>query len=156
MANVPALDPHIPYEIEIEVDQADIDQLGHVNNSVYLRWVQDVATAHWHALTSTIDVHSLLWVVVRHEIEYKRAARLQDRIIARTWTGSSQRLHFERFTEMRRGGDRKLLASARTLWCPVDRQSLKPVRVSEEIRALFSSDNEPAGRPGKPQVSRSS
>ena len=141
MENSPALDPRIPYEIEIEIDQADIDQLGHVNNTVYLRWVQDVATAHWHALTSTIDVRSLLWVVVKHEIEYKRAARLQDKIIARTWTGSSHRLHFERFTEIRRGDDGKLLASARTLWCPVDRHTLKPVRVSTEIRAMFSSDN---------------
>jgi acyl-CoA thioester hydrolase len=154
VGNEPALDPRIPYEIEIDVDLADIDQLGHVNNTVYLRWVQDVATAHWHTLTSGIDVGSLLWVVVKHEIEYKRPARLQDRILARTWTGSSHRLHFERFTEITRGGDGKLLASARTLWCPVDRHSLKPVRVSDQIREMFSRDDAVAGRPGSSAGSR--
>lgn len=134
------VDPHLPYEIEIDIDESDIDFLGHVNNTVYLRWVQDAATLHWRVIASKEVQHSLLWVVVKHEIEYKRPAFKDDKIVARTWTGKANRLHFERFTEIKRLSDRKLLAAARTIWCPVDSQTLKPVRVSGDIKAMFSSD----------------
>ncbi len=134
------VDPHFPYEIEIDIDESDIDFLGHVNNTVYLRWVQDAATAHWRVIASNEQQRSLLWVVVKHEIEYKRPAFIHDKIVARTWTGSANRLHFERFTEIKRLSDGKVFATARTLWCPVDSQSLKPVRVSGDIKVMFSSE----------------
>lgn len=134
------IDSQLPYEIEIEVNESDIDQLGHVNNTVYLRWVQDAATAHWSIIASEEEQKSLLWVVVKHEIEYKRPAFLHDRIVAQTWLGGLTRRHFERFTKIKRFSDGKLLASALTVWCPVDAKSKKPVRPSEEIKAKFSSD----------------
>ena len=132
------LDPHLPYEIDIEVDEADIDQLGHVNNTVYLRWVQDAAIAHWGVIASEEEQNSLLWVVVRHEIDYTRPAVLHDKITARTWVGRLNRRHFERFTEIKRSSDGKLLASALTLWCPVDPDTKKLIRVSEKIESKFS------------------
>ena len=132
------LDPHVPYEIDIEVDEADIDQLGHVNNTVYLRWVQDAAIAHWGVIASKEEQDSLLWVVVRHEIDYKRPAFLHDKITARTWVGGLNRRHFERYTEIKRTTDGKLLATALTLWCPVDPVTKKLIRVSEKIEAKFS------------------
>ena len=78
----------VPFELAIAVEPADIDQLGHVNNVVYLRWVQEAAVAHWTAIAPATDQAKLLWVVVRHEIDYKQAAFLGDRIIARTWVGA--------------------------------------------------------------------
>jgi acyl-CoA thioester hydrolase len=138
---MPTVDPHLPYQIELAVVASDIDFLGHANNAVYLRWVQDAATAHWGIIASAELQRSLLWVVVKHEIEYKRPAFLHDKIIARTWIGGANRLHFERFTEIERLADSKLLARARTLWCPVDPASLRPVRVSTEVREMFSSDD---------------
>lgn len=132
---------HLPYEVEIDVEESDIDLLGHVNNTVYLRWVQDSATAHWNVIASEEEKSSLLWVVVRHEIDYKRPALLGDRIVAKTWVGGLNRRYFERFTEIRRISDNKLLASALTLWCPVDPKSMKPVRTSDDIKAKFSTAN---------------
>lgn len=131
-------EPSDAFELIIPVQPDDIDQLGHVNNVVYLRWVQDVAVAHWNACAPAADALSLLWVVLRHEIDYKRAARLGDEIVARTWVGAASRISFERFTELLRAGDRMVLAKARTLWCPIDAQTGKPTSVSAEVRAHFS------------------
>jgi acyl-CoA thioester hydrolase len=128
-----------PFEMAIAVEPADIDELGHVNNVVYLRWVQDVAVAHWRAVASVADQKKLLWVVVRHEIDYRQAARLGDGILARTWVGAATRIKFERHTELRRSSDGCLLAKARTLWCPIDPVTGKPTSVSAEVRAVFSS-----------------
>jgi len=60
---------HDRFEVRITVDPSDIDQFGHVNNSVYLRWVQEAAIAHWLAVAQAADQESLFWVVVRHEID---------------------------------------------------------------------------------------
>ena len=76
-----------PYEMPIRVDAADIDELGHVNNIVYLRWVQDVATAHWLEAALPEDRAGLIWMVVRHEIDYQSPAVLNDEVILRTWIG---------------------------------------------------------------------
>jgi acyl-CoA thioester hydrolase len=126
------------FELVIAVQPADIDQLGHVNNVIYLRWVQEAAVAHWTATAPPTDQAKLLWVVVRHEIDYQQAAFLGDRIIARTWVGSASRIRFERFTELLRASDRSVLARARTLWCPIDSRTGRPVSVSPEVRAGFS------------------
>src|SRR5204862_697120 len=80
----------------------DIDEQNHVNNIVYLRWVQDVATAHWKTLASAESQAVIGWIVLRHEIDYKMPASLGDEIVLRTWVGKASRLKFERFTEIRR------------------------------------------------------
>jgi len=132
-------DPHAPFELELRVQPDDIDQLNHVNNVVYLKWVQDVAIAHWTAAAPPEAQAALFWVVVRHEIDYRRPALLGDGIIARTWVGATEGRHFERLTELLRAADRTLLARARTLWCPMDMGTGRPTKVSDEVRAAFST-----------------
>ena len=126
------------FEMIIPVLPGDIDEQNHVNNTVYLRWVQDVATAHWRAVASAKAQETIGWVVLRHEIDYKGPATLGDEMVLRTWVGKATRLTFERFTEIRRNRDGRLLSEARTLWCPIDAQSGRPVRVSVEVRSRFS------------------
>jgi acyl-CoA thioester hydrolase len=109
-----------------------------VNNTVYLRWVQEVATAHWRAIASPEAQETIGWVVVRHEIDYKTSAALGDQIVLRTWVGKATRLTFERFTEIRRNSDGQLLSKARTLWCPINTQTGRPSRVPAEVHAQFS------------------
>ena len=128
-----------PFEIIVPVVAADIDEQNHVNNTVYLRWVQDVATAHWQALAGQEAQAAIAWVVLRHEIDYKAPAALGDKITLRTWVGKASRLTFERFTEIRRNGEEQLLSTARTLWCPINPQTGRPTRVSPEVRSQFSS-----------------
>ena len=145
----------------VSVLPGDIDEQNHVNNIVYLRWVQDVATAHWKTLASAESQAAIGWIVLRHEIDYKMPASLGDEIVLRTWVGKASRLKFERFTEIRRKPGRnntgssvgdidppqegfavannQVLAQARTLWVPVDVRTGKPIRVSVDVRARFST-----------------
>jgi acyl-CoA thioester hydrolase len=126
------------FEMIVPVLPGDIDEQNHVNNTVYLRWVQDVATAHWRAVASPEAQKAIAWVVLRHEIDYKAPATLGDEMVLRTWVGKATRLTFERFTEIQRNRDGRLLSEARTLWCPTNAQSGRPIRVSGEVRAQFS------------------
>ena len=126
------------FEMIVPVLPGDIDEQDHVNNTVYLRWVQDVATAHWRAVASPEAQETIAWVVLRHEIEYKMPAALGDDVVLRTWVGKATRLTFERFTEIRRSRDGRLLSEARTLWCPIHAQTSRPVRVPPDVRAQFS------------------
>ena len=126
------------FELSIRIEPADIDELGHVNNVTYLRWVQDAAVAHWTSAAPAAEQARLFWIVLRHEIDYLQAARLEDRVVAVTWVGTASRLRFERHTEIRRVQDGCTLARARTVWCPIDAMSRKPTPVSAELRARFS------------------
>jgi acyl-CoA thioester hydrolase len=127
-----------PHEVTLRVRPADLDERQHVNNVVYLRWVQDAAAAHWNVLAPDDARDTIAWVALRHEIDYLTAAMLEDEILVRTWVGVAAGLSFERFTEIYRRADERLLARARTLWCPVDRRTGKPQRVSADVRARCS------------------
>ncbi len=127
------------FEMSVSVLPDDIDEQNHVNNTVYLRWVQEVATAHWRAVATPEAQKTIGWVVLRHEIDYRTPAALGDKIILRTWVGKASRLTFERFTEIRRDSDGQLLSKARTLWCPINAQTARPMRVPVEVRAQFST-----------------
>ncbi len=127
-----------PFQHPITVTPTDIDFLGHVNNVVYVRWIQEIAVAHWQVVAAPEDEAALLWVVLRHEIDYKRPALLQDELIGITGVGSASLLKFERHTEILRAADREVLVKARTLWCPVNRQTGKPTPVRAEVRTAFA------------------
>ncbi|MGA9407226.1 MAG: acyl-CoA thioesterase [Bacteroidota bacterium] len=129
------------YEQIIPVLPQDIDQFDHVNNVVYVRWVQDVSTAHWNAAATPAQKAAIGWVVVRHEIDYVNSARLGDEIIARTWVGTAEKNIFERHTEMVRSRDLKVVARARSLWCPIDLHSRRLIRVGSDIYERFSVPN---------------
>ena len=122
----------------VPVLPADIDEQNHVNNTVYLRWIQEVATAHWESLASAEAQAAIGWVVLRHEIDYRSPAALSDEVVLRTWVGKASRLKFERFTEIHRKIDNRLLVEGRTLWVPIDVRTGKPTRVATELRAQFS------------------
>ena len=147
--------PGSAFEITVTVQPADIDRQNHVNNTVYVRWIQEVATAHWEARAPADSRDAIGWVVLRHEIDYKSPASLGDQLLLRTWVGKATRAIFERFVEIRRltsdppadgfavanlrSPTSDLLASARTLWVPINPDTAKPTRVSPEVRARFST-----------------
>lgn len=119
------------------VEKNDIDEQGHVNNVAYVRWIQDVAVAHWFHATGAEQQAKVVWVVLRHEVDYKRQAFENEEINATTWVGEWTAVTCERFTEIRRGAD--LLVRSRTIWCMLDRQTSKPTRISAELKELFDN-----------------
>src|SRR5437899_12681658 len=121
------------FEMTVPVLPDYLEEQNHVKNTVHLRWVQDIATAHWRAIASPEAQEAIGWVVLRHEIDYKTPATLGDEVLLRTWVGKATRLTFERFTEIRRNGDDRLLSDARTLWCPINTQTRRQLRVSAHV-----------------------
>lgn len=120
------------------VNQIDLDTLDHVNNVTYLQWVQNVAEKHWSAICNTdIDEH-YVWVVIRHEIDYFSPAMLNDEIIVTTYIGDSYGVKSERFVEIKR--EDKILAKAKTIWCLLDKYTMKPVKVPAEIMVILQSE----------------
>src|SRR5579859_3339549 len=91
------------FEIPLKVAETDIDGRGHANNVVYLRWVQEAAVAHWLAVVEPDLAKALAWVVVRHEIDYKRPAFRGETLMATTWLGEITAATTERFCEITRG-----------------------------------------------------
>ena len=115
----------------------DIDEQGHVNNVAYLRWIQDVAVAHWFHATTNEQQARFAWVVVRHEIDYKKQAFENEDITATTWVGEWSKVTCERFTEISRGND--LLVRGRTVWCMLDRITKRPARIEPALINSFKS-----------------
>jgi acyl-CoA thioester hydrolase len=139
--NLPStfFDPLRLFELHLAIAPADIDDLGHVNNVVYLRWVQEVASAHWQSAAAPEDHARLAWVVTRHELDYKAAAFLGDEIVGRTRIGATTPITCERFVEIRRTKDDKLLVASRSVWVPVDRTTGRPKRIEDSVLAPFRS-----------------
>ncbi len=117
------------------VDSGEIDELGHVNNVAYLKWVQDIAVAHWTEAATDSQREKYIWVVVRHEIDYKNPAFAGEEITAQTWVGEWTAVTCERFTEIKRGDE--LLVKGRTTWCMIDKATARPVRIDQDLRNRF-------------------
>ena len=130
--------PRIPiFRQERVLEAKHIDVLGHVNNAVWVQWMEQVAVAHWDAVASKAHKDAYFWVVVRHEIDYLRPAFEGDRIVARTWVGEAPKgARFDRHVEFT-GADGKLCVRARTQWAIIDKAAGRPIRVPPEVVAPF-------------------
>jgi acyl-CoA thioester hydrolase len=117
---------------------ADIDENGHVNNVVYLNWAQEMATAHWRSRAPAAEQDRWAWVVLRHEVDYRRPLLNGEAAGARTWLAEApEGPRFDRFVRVD-GPDGAMCAQALTTWCLVDRETRRPRRVPEWMVALFT------------------
>ena len=114
----------------------DIDANGHVNNVVYLGWVQDIAIAHWDSRAPADEATKWAWIVVRHEVDYRRSLLLGETAHARTWVGERRGPRFDRYVRID-GPDGAMCAQVRTTWCLIEREGGRPRRVPAEIVARF-------------------
>ncbi len=127
------------YEAVLTATAEHIDELGHVNNVVWIQWIQQVAVAHWEAVARPEHKDSYFWVVVRHEVDYLRAAHEGDAITARTWVADApQGARFDRFIEFVGPGGKACVRS-RTQWAIIDKALGRPIRVPPEVIAPFIS-----------------
>lgn len=129
----------MPFEYKISVTESDIDELGHVNNVVFVRYVQEAAEAHWNFLTSTEVRKQFVWVVLRHEIDYLLPAFPGDKLIAHTWVGETTGARSIRHVDIYHANSGKLLVKAKTHWCQLDATTFKPKRVDDTIIRLLTS-----------------
>lgn len=114
---------------------ADIDELGHVNNAVWVRWIQDMALAHWYALAPAEHQEKYIWVVIRHEIDYRGNLLEGESAEAETWVGTPKGARFDRFVRFTKDG--KLLVDAKSTWAPIEKATGKLMRITPELAAPF-------------------
>lgn len=133
------------FELPIDVVDADIDELGHVSNIVYVRWIQEVAVAHSVAVGLTVEAYRTIGAVFfvrRHEVDYLRPVLRGDRLLLRTWIDSIAAAKCIRATEIVRlepGGAETIVADARTTWGCVEIANGRPTRIPPAIRDAFAA-----------------
>jgi acyl-CoA thioester hydrolase len=127
----------------VAIQPDDIDHMGHVNNAVYLKWVQDAVVDYWQSIAPPDAVARHLWVALKHEITYLRPTFLQDTVVAEV---IAEKVHGARamFTTVLRRGE-EVLSEIKSSWCCLDAESLRPARLAREVigRFLSSVDEDP-------------
>ena len=120
------------FRYSVAIDPTDIDHMGHVNNSVYLKWVQDAVVDYWRSVAPPEAVASHLWVALKHEITYLKPTFLADNVVAEVIAEKVQGARAFFRTVLRRGDD--VLSEIQSTWCCLDAASLRPARLGRRIR----------------------
>ena len=126
------------YHHSIGISSADIDHMGHVNNAVYLTWVQDAVVRYWEHLAPPEAVAKHLWVALKHEISYRRPTFLEDDVVADV---IAEKMKGARvfFTTVIKRGD-QVVAEAKSVWCCLDAVSKRPARLARDVARKFLPD----------------
>ncbi|MGC1270607.1 MAG: thioesterase family protein [Croceibacterium sp.] len=117
-----------------------IDENGHVNNAVWVQWMEALSTAHWEADAPAEHVAAYAWVVTRHEIDYRGNIGLGESVTGTTEIreGPSGARFDRHFTFTNSAG--KVLVNARTTWAMIDRKTQRLMRVPAEVSEPFLRD----------------
>ncbi|MGC6438632.1 MAG: acyl-CoA thioesterase [Flavobacteriaceae bacterium] len=115
----------------------DIDHLNHVNNIRYLEWIQGMAREHWTSITTENQRKENVWVVLRHEIDYKASAFEHDKLLLKTFVPECSGVISIRIVEIYDSNSKKLLVKSRTKWCLTDPITKRPKRIPSELLSIF-------------------
>ena len=127
------------FVVPLDVRPEHIDANGHVNNVVYVGWLQDAGTAHWNARFDEETRARWSWVALRHEIDYLRAiAPGATGVTARTWVGEPQGPRFNRYVRIEDAQGR-VCAQGVTEWVLVDAATLRPQRIPPAMLTVFET-----------------
>ena len=125
-----------PFLLQHTVTKEEIDELNHVNNVVYIQWVQEIATKHWAELIKNQPKINGIWVLIRHEIDYLKSAVLGDKITLKTRVGESSGLKSVRYVEIFKNDI--LLAKSKTISCLLDATTNKPLRMTISVLKILN------------------
>jgi acyl-CoA thioester hydrolase len=125
------------FTLDIDPKPSDFDENGHVNNVVYLGWVQDIAISHWRTRAPADAQGQWAWIVLRHEVDYRRPILPGETAHARTWVGERRGPRFDRYVRID-GPDGDMAAQCRSEWVLIDIKTRRPTRVPEWMETMFS------------------
>ncbi len=128
------------FSIELTAQPSDIDDVNHVSNLVYVRWIQEVAVAHSTAVGWPFEryrEHGAVFVVRRHEIDYVAPVLLDQKVRLETWVESVKAASCVRRTEIFRASDNQLVCRGNTLWAFMSFEAGRPQRIPQEVMAAF-------------------
>ena len=119
----------------VAIHPSDIDHMGHVNNSVYLKWVQDAVVDYWESIAPPDAVARHLWVALKHEITYRRPTFLQDVVVAEVIAERVDGVRANFSTILRRGEE--VLSEVKSTWCCLDAVTQRPARLARDVISRF-------------------
>lgn len=122
----------------VAIQPDDIDHMGHVNNAVYLKWVQDAVVDYWRSVAPPDAVARHLWVALKHEITYLRPTFLQDTVVAEVFAERVEGARAMFRTVLRRGEE--VLSEIQSSWCCLDAVTKRPARLAREVVGRFLRD----------------
>ena len=125
------------FETTITVVQDDLDELNHVNNMRYIKWVNDIAKSNWEQIATATIKDNFFWVLLSHNIEYKQPAYLNETLLLKTYVTKTEGVRSTRIVEIYNKNTSKILAKSETDWCLINKKTQKPARVTSEINKLF-------------------
>jgi acyl-CoA thioester hydrolase len=129
---------HNHFSKEIIVEEKHLDNLLHVNNVVYVQWMQDIALQHWKTFASTQIDETYVWMVHSHQITYHAQAFKDDILLMQTYTGNYSNVTWDRHYEITRPADGKKIITAKSVWILLNRKTQRPQRVDDDILNVFS------------------
>ena len=119
----------------VAIEAADIDHMGHVNNAVYLKWVQEAVVDYWRSIAPPEAVAGHLWVALKHEITYRRPTFLQDNVVAEVIAEKVEGARAYFTTIVRRGEE--VLSEIKSSWCCLDAVTKRPARLARDVVGRF-------------------
>lgn len=125
----------ICFQHSLKVEKNHIDTLNHVNNVVYLQWVNDISEKHWSLLSNDRINSKYFWICIRHEIDYLNQAFLDDKVDIYTWIGESKGVKSIRNVHIYK--NETLLVKVQSTWCLMDAKTSRPTRINEDILGLI-------------------
>jgi acyl-CoA thioester hydrolase len=126
------------FRYPVPIQPADIDHMGHVNNAVYLKWVQDAVVDYWRSVAPPEAVAGHLWVALKHEITYRKPTFLQDIVVAEVIAEKVEGARAMFRTVLKRGEE--VLSEIQSSWCCLDAVTHRPARLARDIVGRFLPD----------------
>jgi acyl-CoA thioester hydrolase len=126
------------FTVPLTILPEHIDANGHVNNVVYVGWLQEAGTAHWNARFDEETRSKWSWVALRHEIDYLRGLQPDSVAVARTWVGDPQGPRFNRYVRIE-DGEGRVCAQGVSEWCLVEAATLRPQRIPATMLPTFEA-----------------
>ena len=126
------------YQHDLQVNKDHLDELDHVNNVQYLRWVQEIAEAHWKSLVEKKANSYGIWVVRSHKIDYKRPAELYDWLTLKTHVALTKKFFSQRIVKIYLKDTNTLVAQCNTQWCYLNSDTLELETSPENVFQLFN------------------
>lgn len=126
------------FEQTIKVTEDDLDELQHVNNVRYVQWIQDIAKAHWETRAPEEMKEEFFWVVIRHEVDYKQQAFLDDELLLQTYIGDQTHVTSTRHVTILNKETEKVLVEAKSTWCLMNLESKRPVKITPQMLQIFT------------------
>ncbi|HKX91653.1 MAG TPA: thioesterase family protein [Sphingomicrobium sp.] len=119
----------------IAIEPSDIDHMGHVNNAVYLKWVQEAVVEYWRSAAPPEAVARHLWVALKHEISYLKPTFLTDNVVAEVIAEKVEGARAYFTTVLKRGQD--VLSEVKSTWCCLDAATQRPARLARDVVGRF-------------------